>query len=333
MSSPTLAARLAASPLAGHDVALPKFWADHKHALIEVPIRIAVIIVVAWLVRLVIRRLIDRAVRPVRGSTPRILRPFRERIDGRRLLESAGLLSERRTQRAETLGSVLKSATSVTIVVIAAMMIISELGYDLGPFIAGTSIIGVALGFGAQNIVKDFLAGMFMLMEDQYGVGDNIDFQLASGTVEAVGLRTTRLRDVNGVVWYVRNGEVLRVGNNSQGFAAVVLDIPIEATADLDEASAAILEVSSALAHEDDWQQVFLSEPEVQGVQSMTRFETVIRVVARVRPLEQWRTAREMRGRIRRKLDELALARQQQDDPGSARPTAQTEPPRPPPAT
>src|SRR5581483_12037649 len=108
-------------------------------------------------------------------------------------------------------------------------------------FIAGTSIVGVALGFGAQNIVKDFLSGVFMMLEDQYGVGDTIDFQLASGTVEAVGLRTTRLRDVNGTVWYVRNGEVLRVGNKSQGFARVVLDIPIDASADVARASTAIL--------------------------------------------------------------------------------------------
>src|SRR5262249_62355031 len=128
------------------------------------------------------------------------------------ILESTGLMSERRNQRAATIGSVLKSAVSFTVFVIALLLILSDLGVNLAPFIAGTSIVGVALGFGAQNIVKDFLSGMFMMLEDQYGVGDTIDFQLASGVVEAVGLRTTRLRDVNGTVWYVRNGEVLRVG-------------------------------------------------------------------------------------------------------------------------
>ena len=127
----------------------------------------------------------------------------------------------------------LKSAVSFTLVVIAVLLILSELDIDLAPFIAGTSIVGVALGFGAQNIVKDFLSGMFMMLEDQYGVGDIIDFEKASGTVEAVGLRTTRLRDVNGTVWYVRNGEVVRVGNKSQGFAQVVLDVPIDARADV----------------------------------------------------------------------------------------------------
>src|SRR4051812_8702975 len=170
---------------------------------------------------------------------------------------------------------------------------------DLAPFIAGTSIVGVALGFGAQNIVKDFLAGMFMLLEDQYGVGDVIDFEKATGTVEAVGLRCTRLRDVNGTVWYVRNGEVLRVGNKSQGFAQVVLDIPIDAWADVDRASAAMLDVAKEMAAEEAWAAVFLQEPEVLGVEAMTREETTIRLIARVRPLEQWRTARELRRRIR----------------------------------
>ena len=179
------------------------------------------------------RRAVDRLVRPVRGGVPRILRPFKERIEASAFIESTGLLSERRAQRAATIGSVIKSVISIIILVIALMTILAELRIDLAPFIAGTSIVGVALGFGAQNIVKDFLSGMFMMLEDQYGVGDTIDFEKASGTVEAVGLRVTRLRDVNGTVWYVRNGEVVRVGNKSQGFAQVVLDVPIDAWADV----------------------------------------------------------------------------------------------------
>jgi small conductance mechanosensitive channel len=288
-------------------IALPKFWRDHSEALIETPIRIVAIILVSLLIRAILRRVIDRAVRPVGGTTPRILRPFRERLEGSSFLESTGLISERRAQRAATLGSVLKSAVSVIILVIGFLLVLSELKIDLAPFIAGTSIVGVALGFGAQNIVKDFLAGMFMLLEDQYGVGDVIDFEKASGTVEAVGLRSTRLRDVNGTVWYVRNGEVVRVGNKSQGFAQVVLDVPIDAWADVDRASAAMATVSQEMAEEEEWAGVFLSTPEVQGVESMTRDETVIRLVAKVRPLEQWRTARELRRRIRDRLERLHI--------------------------
>lgn len=287
--------------------ALPKFWDDHKEVLIETPIRIVAIILISLIFRAILRRMIDRAVRPVRGEVPRLLRPFKERLEGSAFLESAGLVSERRAQRAATLGSVLKSAASATIFVVAFLLILSELRVNLAPFIAGTSIVGVALGFGAQNIVKDFLAGMFMLLEDQYGVGDVIDFEKASGTVEAVGLRSTRLRDVNGTVWYVRNGEVVRVGNKSQGFAQVVLDVPIDAWADVDRASDAMRDVSREMAEEEEWSVVFLSAPEVQGVESMTREETVIRLVAKVRPLEQWRTARELRRRIRDRLERLHI--------------------------
>jgi small conductance mechanosensitive channel len=300
---------------------LPKFLEDHKVTVIEIPIRVLAIIVIALILRALLHRAIDRMVRPVRGGVPRILRPFKERIQNSAFVESTGLLSERRAQRAATIGSVLKSVTSIIILVIALMTILSELRIDLAPFIAGTSIVGVALGFGAQNIVKDFLAGMFMMLEDQYGVGDTIDFEKASGTVEAVGLRVTRLRDVNGTVWYVRNGEVVRVGNKSQGYAQVVLDVPIDAWADVAAASQAILGEAEKMRGEETWSACFLGDPDLQGVESMTREETVIRMVARTRPGEQWRVARELRRRIRERLDRL--------DIGTHEPSATTPPPDP----
>jgi small-conductance mechanosensitive channel len=289
--------------------ALPKVVHEHWSGFVVTPLRIVITILVALLLRWLLHRLINRAVRPAtRGEVPKILRPLKERAHTAALLESSGLLSERRAQRAATIGSVLKSGVSFTLFVIAALLVIGDLGVNLAPFIAGTSIVGVAVGFGAQNIVGDFLSGMFMMLEDQYGVGDVIDFEQASGTVEAVGLRTTRLRDVNGTVWYVRNGVVVRVGNMSQGFATVVLDVPIDAWADVGSASEAMLAVARAMRDEEEWASVFLSEPEVQGVEALTRYETRIRVVARVRPLEQWRTARELRQRIRARLDELGLS-------------------------
>jgi small-conductance mechanosensitive channel len=298
---------------------LPRYVHDHSKWIIEIPIRIVVIVLVALLLRALLRRMINRIVRPVHvGAVPRILRPFKERVEGSSLLESAGLLSERREQRAATIGSVLKSAVSFTILVIATLLVLSELQVDLAPFIAGTSIVGVALGFGAQNLVKDFLSGMFMMLEDQYGVGDVIDFEKATGTVEGVGLRTTRLRDVNGTVWYVRNGEVVRVGNKSQGFAQVVLDIPIDASADIDRASRAILAVSRAMRAEESWAPVFLTDPELLGVERMSRDETVLRLVARVRPPEQWRVARELRRRIRIRLDHLDIDTSLPSDEGAA---------------
>ncbi len=149
---------------------------------------------------------------------PAVLRPLKERV-GNNGAGDAGMVSERRRQRAETVGSLLRSVTSLVIGVLAVMLVLGEIGFNLGPFIAGAGIVGIALGFGAQNLVKDFLSGIFMILEDQYGVGDVVDLGAASGTVEAVGLRVTRLRDGNGTLWYVRNGEILRVGNKSQGFA------------------------------------------------------------------------------------------------------------------
>ncbi|MGH8959882.1 MAG: mechanosensitive ion channel family protein [Jatrophihabitantaceae bacterium] len=291
-----------------HLAELPEYVREHSRWIIEIPIRILVIIVVALIVRALLHRAITRMVRPVHvGDVPRILRPFKERAENSALLASTGLLSERRNQRAATIGSVLRSTVSLIVLVIAVLLILSELAVNLAPFIAGTSIVGVALGFGAQNIVKDFLSGMFMMLEDQYGVGDVIDFEKATGTVEAVGLRTTRLRDVNGTVWYVRNGEVVRVGNKSQGYAQVVLDIPIDASADIDRASAAMLAVAQQMRAEEAWSGVYLGDPEVQGVESMTLDETVIRLVARVRPAEQWRTARVLRRRIRERLERLSI--------------------------
>jgi small-conductance mechanosensitive channel len=289
-------------------LALPQYVEDHSKALIETPLRILAIIVVALIIRLILHRMINRLARPVeRGGLPRILRPLREKPGANAILQSTGLLSERRSQRAATIASVLKSFVSFTILILASLLILGELGVNLAPFIAGTSIVGFALGFGAQTIVRDFLSGIFMILEDQYGVGDVIDFDKATGTVESVGLRTTQLRDVNGTVWYVRNGEVMRVGNKTQGYAQVVLDVPIAASTDVQAASAAMLDVARQLHDDKDWADVFLGDPEVQGVEQLTREETVIRLSVRVRPLEQWRTARELRRRIRERLDRLDI--------------------------
>ena len=287
---------------------LPEYVNEHSKALIETPARILAIIIVALIVRWILHRMINRLTRPVeRGGLPRILRPLREKPGANAILQSTGLLSERRTQRAAAIASVLKSFVSFTIFVLAVLLILGELGINLAPLIAGTSIVGFALGFGAQTIVRDFLSGIFMILEDQYGVGDVIDFEKATGTVESVGLRTTQLRDVNGTVWYVRNGEVMRVGNKTQGYAQVVIDVPISATTDLQAASGAMLDVARQLHDDEDWKDVFLGDPEVQGVEQLTREETVIRLSVRVRPLEQWRTARELRRRIRERLDRLDI--------------------------
>jgi small conductance mechanosensitive channel len=214
----------------------------------------------------------------------------------------------RRTQRAETVGAVVRSIVSITIWSIALLTVLEILGVNLGPLIAGAGIAGVALGFGAQSLVKDFLTGMFMLMEDQYGVGDVIDVGVATGTVEGVSLRTTRLRDVDGVVWHVPNGTILRVGNKSQQWSRAVVDVPVTFQADTGAATEVIRGVTEQVWHDPDFASTIIAEPSVLGVESLEPGRVVIRVVVRTRPQEQWRVERELRERIKAALDEAGIA-------------------------
>ena len=212
-------------------------WLANQYWLVTKPLKILLILVVAFIVRYLVRRLIDRLTTLPGGrrggKLPAMLRPLRERAP--EVLGSAVI--ERRRQRAKTIGSVLRSMATFLIYGLAFILVLGELGLNLGPIIASAGIIGVAIGFGAQNLVKDFLSGIFMMVEDQYGVGDVVDLGEASGKVEGVGLRVTTLRDIKGTVWYVRNGEVLRVGNSSQGYSVAVVDLPIGHDADIPASS------------------------------------------------------------------------------------------------
>ncbi len=289
-------------------VALPAYWHEHASLLITKPLQLLAIVLVALLVRALAHRWINRlSTASAAGRVPAILSPLTERAGIAPFWESAGLLSERRKQRADTIASVLRSAVSFLIFITAFMLTLQVFGINLAPFVAGTSLVGVALGFGAQNIVKDFLSGMFMMLEDQYGVGDVIDVKEATGTVEAVGLRTTRLRDVEGVAWYVRNGEIVRVGNMSQQYAQVVLDVPVGIGQDVPAALDAITQACAELHADPQWLPSLLGKPEVLGIEQLGRTETVLRLVVRVKPLEQWRVARELRARIRTKLDSAGV--------------------------
>jgi len=185
------------------------------HDWLVAGISILLLIVIAFIVRWLVRRAIDRVVRRAsEGSVPSVLARTKA---GELLGDLRPGAADRRRERALTMGSVLKSIAGALIMGVAAIMILAEIGMDIAPILTGAGILGVALGFGAQNFVKDFLAGIFMILEDQLGVGDVVDTGHATGTVEAVGLRVSRLRDEQGTIWYVRNGEVIRIGNESQG--------------------------------------------------------------------------------------------------------------------
>jgi moderate conductance mechanosensitive channel len=271
------------------------------------PLRIVLILVITWVVVRLARRLIKRTVEPLKNEKTRHRLTSLRRKTGLSLLDTSPIPSARRMQRAETIAQVLRNVVAIVIWTIALLVVLSELGINLAPLLAGAGVLGVALGFGAQSVVRDFLAGTFMLLEDQFGVGDVIDVGDASGTVEGLSLRTTRIRDVEGVVWHVPNGEIKRIANKSQQWSRAVLDLPVALDTDITEAKRVIKETADKVWQEPPWSTMILAEPEVWGVEALGTQGVVIRLVVKTRPLEQWGVARELRGRIKAAFDEVGI--------------------------
>ena len=261
-----------------------------------------VILLAAWVINRLVRRTIRRLVGAM--GEERGLAALRAPTA---LARTDELPSLRRVQRAETVGALLASVASFGIWTLAGLMALGTMGLDLGPLIAGAGIVGVALGFGSQNLVRDFISGIFMLLEDQYGVGDVVDAGPATGTVEGVGLRTTRLRDVNGTLWHIPNGEIRRVGNRSQGWARALVDVEVAYSTDLDAATQVIERVADDMWRDERWAHRILEEPELWGVEELGPDGVRVRLVAKTRPLEQWKVARELRARIKAAFDEAGV--------------------------
>jgi small-conductance mechanosensitive channel len=286
------------------DITGNPWLAQAANWLIAKPLAIVGLIVLALVTRWLLHRVIDRVTnRAAAGVLPTSFSRSKLGRAGERVLVNGSAAAARREQRAKTMGSLLKSIVTGVIFTMVAIMVISELGYDVAPLIASAGILGVALGFGAQSLVKDFLSGIFMIFEDQYGVGDVVDVGEATGSIEAVSLRVTRLRDVDGTVWYVRNGEILRVGNMSQNWARTVLDIPVSFSEDLVRVRNILKEVAHDLWEDEEFKAVVIEEPEVWGVERWDPDGVVVRVTLKTAPLEQWAVAREMRERIKARFD------------------------------
>lgn len=291
-----------------------RFWrwtdsdllASSADAIVGRTVETVVIVVVAVVSRYLVHRMIGRL---VDGVTSRRLRLAPPRLGSGSISEGARPAegSPRRAQRARTIGSVLRSAASAIILGIAAVMILAEFGVALGPILASAGIVGVAIGFGAQTLVRDFLSGMFMLLEDQYGVGDSVDLGDAVGVVETVGLRVTTVRDMRGVLWYIRNGEIIRVGNKSQGWAMVVIDIPI-GFVNSEEATAVLRTAAQALADEPEHATEFLEPPDVIGVEQLTVDGAVIRTIAKTTADGQPIVQRELRRRLTEALETSGIS-------------------------
>ncbi len=285
---PGIACRLTWDLLHNRNAAeLVKVWLAQPVSMV---LRILFVLLVAVLIRIAAHRVINRV-------TARAVQAGGGRTDAAHMLGG-----ERRRQRATALGSILRNAASVLIFGIAAVTIAGDLGLNLAPVLASAGVLGLAIGFGAQSLVRDFLSGIFMLLEDQYGVGDVIDAGDATGTVEAVSLRVTRLRDVNGVVWHVRNGTINRIGNESQGWARAVVDFPVAYDQKLPEVRQTMKDTADQMWQEPRWHDVIMEEPEVWGVESVSSDAIVMRLVARTLPLRQWEVARELRERLKNAL-------------------------------
>jgi len=192
---------------------------------------------------------------------------------------------------------------TIVIAVTALAMVLDQIGIALGPLLASAGVVGLAIGFGAQSLVADYLAGMLIMVEDQYGVGDSVDLGEAVGTVENVGLRLTQVRDLNGGLWHIRNGEILRVRNDSQDWARAVLDVSVAYESDLEKVYAVLEEAGRSLHKDPRFEGFLLEEPAIWGVQSLDANGVVVRMAVRTAPLEQWGVTRELRRRVKEALD------------------------------
>jgi small conductance mechanosensitive channel len=289
--------------LAG-DTTNPAWW----KALLDAPLQIALILLTAIIARFLALRFIGRISEGIatgRGGLARL----DDRLPTATALFASPLASARRQARARTTASVLKSATTAVVGIMAVLSVLQVLNIGFVQALASVSVVGIAVGLGAQAVIKDLIAGIFMILEDQYGVGDVVDLGEVIGTVESVGLRVTRLRDAEGTVWYLRNGEVLRVGNQSQGTARAVLDVGLPPGLELARAQTLLLDVARGLSKDEDLAGLIIDEPHVWGIESVTADAIAVRLVVRTQPLRQWTVARELRRRILERFEAEELPR------------------------
>jgi small conductance mechanosensitive channel len=260
------------------------------------PLAILLIVVGAAIANRVARRLIKKTL--LRLGTGGL----QERA--RSALSETDEISVRSAQRVEALSTVLRSIGGAVIWTFAGFMVLGQLGIDLGPLLAGAGVVGLAIGFGSQALVRDFLAGLFILVEDQYGVGDVVDVGEAAGKVEAVSLRTTRIRSIDGVLWHVPNGEIRRVGNKSQHWSRALLDVQVAYGTDLQHARDVIKRVADGVWREG---RAVISEPEIWGVEALGANGIDIRLAVDTRPSAQWDVSRLLRERIAQAFDEEGI--------------------------
>ena len=252
-------------------------------------IEIIVTIALAVVTRFVMRRLIDQFIK--HAGQHRAERAGHD-------ITTDGINANRAAQRARTLGTVLKSITDVLIIIVVVLTVLNSININVMPAIASAGVVGIAVAFGAQSLVKDFFNGICMIMEDQYGVGDIVEVDNIKGTVRAVGFRVTEVQDFNGQVWYLRNGEITTVCNISQGFSKSTIDIPVS----IDENPAAVIKLlrrtCARMDAEPDWHNQMLEAPNVLGLSSLVENAAVYQILISCPANKQWDVEREIRSRI-----------------------------------
>jgi len=268
----------------------------------DVPINVVFIVVGALIARWVLGMVIHRVVHQIVSGVKRL-----HNVDDTQALATSPVASARIVQRTKTIGSVLNSLVTWTIVVVAFTMILTAVHFNVTAVVASAGVIAAGLAFGAQNIVKDMLSGLFIVLEDQLGVGDVVDLGSATGVVEAVGIRVTQVRDVNGTLWFVRNGEIVRVGNMSQGWARVIIDLAVPYEADIDAVQTTMLDVANTLTTTPQWRPQIMEKPELWGLESIAEDAIVIRLVVKTRTATKDSVARELRARLKKALDEMGV--------------------------
>ncbi len=284
---------------------MPAFWIDDLPEgleRLETPLRILLVLVIGSLVLWLIRATITRTVRRIdRGRT--VLRQRAKRLIARGGKYSPPttdpLVSARRSLRANTLASVLRSGATLVVALVIITVILTILDVNLAPLIASAGVVGVALGFGAQTLVKDYLSGVAILIEDQYGIGDVIDLGDVSGTVEEVGLRVTQVRDFNGTLWYMRNGELMRVGNLTQGWSRAIVEVRVDPDENIAHVQDALRMAASRVAEDPDLGPVILGPAVVSGIEDLTAESAMLRILAKTAPARQWEVARALRGAVK----------------------------------
>jgi small-conductance mechanosensitive channel len=276
-------------------------WSKAADWFIGRPLTIIVIVAVAWIASRLARRAVRKAVHRVMESNASARSWALQRVG----VDPTGttVTDPRREGRAAAISIVLGSSVSVLIWTIALIMVLGEFNVDLAPLIAGAGIAGVALGFGAQSLVKDCITGLFMLIEDQYGIGDDVDLGEAIGTVDRITLRTTVLRGPDGTLWHVPNGEVVRVGNRSALWTVAMLDIVVGPGADIDFASRIVSETATRVCESEEFTAALLEAPELLGVESITAEGVTLRLRIKTRPGSQFALQRALREAIKDALD------------------------------